>query len=443
MEISSNLNNGNLVLKIQGRLDAFGSKELELHLQIQIHDDLLCVVIDMAGVNYLSSAGLRVLLMLQNKLKGRGGWVMLAGVQSYCLEVIELAGFGQLLRVFATVDEALLHCGQPVQERSSGADWRSAQSFESSCGTFRVVPGASAAGVIEVLGDISDVLYARVTPGHLSSKLFFETEYSIGLGGLGNRLEDYFGIMGEMITIGGTMVWLPTDGNDTPDFLIPKSDTGRVTLKTAFNVSIGGGFNELLTFDSHTAAGATMDTLYKDLFALSRKRRPDFKGVLGLALRARMSSVFGSGVKKSPVDRFAPADGEMIIHPNHFSAWFDADAEPRHENVTALICGIGADLTSELSDYDQQLLNSVFYLHPSNMGKLTMMLHNHAVIFNQLPMCAQPLSLDAAVGEVVENGDFRDMRHLLDKSALTHAVLGVSYIQEFRRDPRGAESSPQ
>ena len=73
MEISSNINNRTLVLKIQGRLDAFGSKELEGHLEIQIGTDLLCVVIDMAGVDYISSAGLRVLLKLQQKLKGWGG----------------------------------------------------------------------------------------------------------------------------------------------------------------------------------------------------------------------------------------------------------------------------------------------------------------------------------------------------------------------------------
>jgi anti-anti-sigma factor len=443
MELSSKVIHRTLVLTVQGRLDAFGSKEFEGYLETRTAKDLLCTVVDMGGVDYLSSAGLRVFLKLQQKLNRGGAFAVLANVQSYCLEVIELAGFKELLRVSETVDGALADCAQTIEKASSGEDGQAAQSFEMSSGTFRVLSAASVEGVIEVLGDISDVLYSRVTPGHLSSKLFFETEYSIGLGGLGNRIDDYFGIMGEMITIGGTMVWLPTDGNDTPDFLIPKTDTGRVTLKTAFNVSIGGGFNELLAFDSSHATGATMDMLYKDLFELSRRRRPDYKGVLGVTLRAQMSSVFGSGVKKSPVDKFAPSDGEMITHPAHFAHWFDADDKPRHEGVTALICGIGADLTRDLSYYDQRLLNSVFYLHPSNVGKQSMMLHNHGVIFSELPMSKQPSSLEAAIGEVVDNGDFCDMRHLLDKSALTQAVVGVSYIQSFRRDPRGTESSPQ
>ncbi len=45
-----------------------------------------------------------------------------------------------------------------------------------------------------------------------------------------------------------------------------------------------------------------------------------------------------------------------------------------------------ADLTSDPSRYDQRLLNSVFYIHPSNMGKQSMMLHNHGVIFSEPPM---------------------------------------------------------
>ena len=114
-----------MVLKIQGRLDAFGSKELEGHLEIQIGTDLLCAVIDMAGVDYISSAGLRVLLRLQQRLNRRGGIVVLANVQSYCLEVIELTGFEQLLRVSTGMDEALAFCGQTIRDQSSGEAWRS------------------------------------------------------------------------------------------------------------------------------------------------------------------------------------------------------------------------------------------------------------------------------------------------------------------------------
>ena len=48
------------------------------------------------------------------------------------------------------------------------------------------------------------------------------------------------------MTIGGTMVWLPTDGNDTPDFLSPKKDTGEIVIYTGVNAALEGEFNDVV-----------------------------------------------------------------------------------------------------------------------------------------------------------------------------------------------------
>jgi len=346
-----------------------------------------------------------------------------------------MAGFSQIFPLFDSSGQALAFCNQVIQEKFYVEHWDKLETINLDCGTLRILPASNDQGAIEILGHVKDVLYAQVTVAHLCSKRFSETEYSIGLGGLGDRIDDYFQIMGEMITIGGTMVWLPTDGHDTPDFLIPKTDTGEVTLRTVFNASIAGHFNELIFFDSSEEKGTTIDTLYRELFRVSKHRRDDYKGVLALAMRTQMSSVFGSGVKKSPIAEFAPRNGEMLMSPANFDEWFDVDSEPRHADVTCLICGLGADLTCDLSSYDESELNSVFYLHPANTSDKTELLHNHAVIFTELPMLERLVNLEKEIGAVVEEGDFIDMRHLLDRSALKRAFIGVSYIQEFRRAP--------
>ena len=117
--------------------------------------------------------------------------------------------------------------------------------------------------------------------------------------------------------------------------------------------------------------------------------------------------------------------------------WFSIDKQPRHQDVTALICGGGVDLTSDLSLYNKEELNSVFYIHPANTGEKTEMLHNHAVIFSKLTMPEKVANLDKEIKDVVEKGDFIDMRHLLDSSSIRKAFIGINYIQEFRRDPHG------
>ena len=120
----------------------------------------------------------------------------------------------------------------------------------------------------------------------------------------------------------------------------------------------------------------------------------------------------------------------------------DFDATPRHGGATALICGVGADLTTDLSTYEQEEMNSVFYLNPAQARNTRELLHNHGVLFSPLPFPEQPVSLEAEIKRVVDEGDFIDMRHLLDRSTIRQALFGVSYIQSFRRDPRGCGVCP-
>ena len=437
MKIEAQCFEGVVRVRLEGRFDAYGAHEVEEYLKEAWPGQAGFLVLDLAGVDYLSSAGLRLMLATHKKLKRAGETLALAGLQPYCRRVLDIAGFAQTFPVFEAAPEALRFC-----EREKSPSARQEQSLRLDCGQLTIAPAQGTAGAIEVLGDVRDVLHARLTPAHLCSKLFSETEYSIGLGGLGDRLEDYFPLMGEMITVGGTMVWLPTDGHDTPDFLIPKKDTGQVTLRTGFNVVVAGGFNELMRFESAREEGTPMDVLYRALFDLARQRRPDYRGVVGLAMRAQMGSVWGAGIKRSPIQEYAPANHEMINHPSNSSQWFDFDAAPRHRGATALICGVGADLTADLSGYEQEEMNSVFYLNPAQPPNTREFLHNHAVLFSPLPFPEPGVGLEAEIKRVVDEGDFIDMRHLLDRSTIRQALFGVSYIQSFRRDPRGQHGVP-
>jgi len=420
-----------------GRLDAFGAKSFQVCLDEQISEDVMCAVVDMGAVHYLSSAGIRTFVLYYKKFKERGGALFLADLQPYCREVLDVAGMIDQFVVYDSQIEAVAECNLLIREHNLSTHWDALEQHDVACGSFKFFSGSSGACDIHVLGHVKEVLDASVTEDNISSKRFSETEYSIGLGGLGNKVEDYYGIMGEMMTIGGTMVWLPTDGHDTPDFLIPKADRGQVTLRTAYNVAIAGHFNEYVYFESKDPAGTRVDEIYQAIFALARQRRPDFHGVLGLAFRAQMSAVYGSGVTHSPIKELAPKDGGKIIDPDNVKDWFEFDSEPRHRNVTALLCGVGADMHADLSFYDKTYLEAVFYINPGNKEKPRAMLHNHGVFFSALPLPEHAVSLENEIQHVLDQGDFVDMRHLLDSSTITSAVIGVGYIQHFRKDPAG------
>ncbi len=442
MEITGTASKGILELTLRGRLDAFGAKQLQTELENPANNNTVTGMIwNMQEVNYLSSAGLRVLLAAQKQLAARGGGVILAGLQTYCRDVIATAGFEQLVVQFDNLADARRHALQMTGAVAAHSEWAELETAQTELADYRFIPLKCAqGGSINVLGDVKDVLHANATPERLASKRFFAAEYSLGLGGLGEQVADYFRIMGEMMTVGGTMIWLPTDGHDTPDFMIPKNDSRDILIHTTFNVTLAGGFNEYVNFKARTQEGLTISELYRDLFGLARQRRQNFKGILGMAARLQMTAVLASGVKKSPVHDFAPGDGKLITHPAHMAEWFDCDAEPRHRNVTGLMVGLGADLTADLSDYDDELLNRVFYLHPANISGKTAMLHNHMVVFSSQTMPDQAANLEDEIQTVIAHGDFLDMRHLLDASRANEGLLGLNYVNTLCKEEAQPEA---
>jgi hypothetical protein len=67
------------------------------------------------------------------------------------------------------------------------------------------------------------------------------------------------------------MVWLPTDGNETPNFLIPKRDTGELTIHTGFNAALDGVFNDIVVVECEGDMGLMMGDLYTAIFEIVRE----------------------------------------------------------------------------------------------------------------------------------------------------------------------------
>jgi anti-sigma B factor antagonist/stage II sporulation protein AA (anti-sigma F factor antagonist) len=89
-----------LILRLEGRLDATTSVQLENVLNNAIENKHTKILVDFSGVEYLSSAGMRVLLSMTKRLKGIGGYFKLFSIHDDVMEIIRLAGFEVILQIF-------------------------------------------------------------------------------------------------------------------------------------------------------------------------------------------------------------------------------------------------------------------------------------------------------------------------------------------------------
>ena len=98
---------GIIIVRIEGRLDAASSPTLEKKLLEQIEKGKTQMALDFAKVEYLSSAGMRLLLSTTKKLKGNGGGLHCYSVGEEVMEIIKMAGFERIIQIFPTEQEAL------------------------------------------------------------------------------------------------------------------------------------------------------------------------------------------------------------------------------------------------------------------------------------------------------------------------------------------------
>jgi len=108
MEIREERVEGDIVVVIVvGRLDPVTAGELEPPLLAAAAAPTRGLVLDLGGVDYVSSAGLRVLLMAGKRLHERRGRLTLHGVRPYVKQILELAGFATLFPLCASREEAV------------------------------------------------------------------------------------------------------------------------------------------------------------------------------------------------------------------------------------------------------------------------------------------------------------------------------------------------
>ena len=95
------------VVKLIERIDSLTSREVETVLQAIVADGARNIICDCTATKYISSAGLRVLLMTAKALKKTGGQLLLVCARTgYVYEVLETSGFTNIIPVFDSIEEA-------------------------------------------------------------------------------------------------------------------------------------------------------------------------------------------------------------------------------------------------------------------------------------------------------------------------------------------------
>lgn len=96
------------IFTVEGRIDSEGAVDLDLALQTAASEGKYKMIIDMAGVRYINSAGLRTLADILTRNKELGGDLKLVSLNPKVRRVFEIIGFEKFFNIYETMPEAML-----------------------------------------------------------------------------------------------------------------------------------------------------------------------------------------------------------------------------------------------------------------------------------------------------------------------------------------------
>ncbi len=95
------------LVKVTGRVDSASASRLEAALQEILERKRYNIVLDLSGLEYISSAGLRAMVSTQKACKERGGQLVLAAIPEAIRDVLDLTGLDALFTAYPDVVSAV------------------------------------------------------------------------------------------------------------------------------------------------------------------------------------------------------------------------------------------------------------------------------------------------------------------------------------------------
>ncbi len=372
------------IIEAEGRIDGLTSSAINKLFEQSAEDGNHNIIVDFSAVTYISSAGLRVFLHAQKKLKPIGGEVILLSMQETAIDVFRISGMHNLFRMISSLDEL----GEAFVEEPAGSE---GEHFFSEDKVYewetRKVPDGKYSGIGNA-GKLKNSSFIRQDIITISQS---ELQFAVGLGSVGETMQDYCDLFGESLLAAHNFFGYPATEQPAVDYAwYSKTHPGAVHFLHGFRFA--GEFSTLMRFNSK-------DPL--ELLSIARKSAEiagsDF---FGLVFIANSAGIYGLNLKKIPWQENMP-DPPDIMHDSVFPAWFDFPVEDTDLHNTVLAVGIYSKSGEEEE------------------------LHMHGVIFAKGLAGRSGMDLNAELQRLIHASEPIKVVHLLEESRFLYGLAGI------------------
>jgi anti-sigma B factor antagonist len=376
-----------LELAITGRIDAMWAEHLQAVVAEAVRAGSLRIRADLSGVTFLSSAGVGALVAAYREVSARHGAFWVTNLTDKLAKGLEIVG---LLEMLTVVPEATV--AVRLVERS---------------GAFFHVKGSATPPPLrlEAFGSPELLEGCRFTERDGARVSLTGTEIAVGVGAFGDGFEDARERFGELVSVAGAAIALPTDGSGAADFLL--SGHGDAEVQLLYGLTCTGRLSAPAWFEAKKGTGLAIGEVAATALSLAGT-----DGV-GFVVSGEPTALVGAALKRSPAAGEAP--GAPFDFPD-VRRWLSFTSEGGGARRALLVAGVAAKRAGALGAFLRPFAKT-----PELVGHV----HGATFVLRQAPPRAETTA--DAVAALFEQGAPRGVLHLLadDRAGETELSRGT------------------
>lgn len=402
MELKIEKTADGIVLNVKGRLDSYWSSHFASELDRIIREGCNSVTLDFSEVEFLSSAGIGVIMRYYNAMSGMRGTLCIVKPQKLVRSVLEMTGLDKYL-----IDEASADDASPVPE-----DTRELEQVVLQGTQYKALCLDPECGMqLRTFGDPSVLFSTNGNDDETIRIEYPEHSVGIGIGAFGESRVQCRDRFGEYLAIGGCTSYMPSDDTNTPDYLIQEGDY-IPSVVALYGLRCEGKYSHFLRFEPKPNGNPyPLSHLLDASFELTGASS------VVMALIAESAGLVGTTLIRSPELQRPPRGIFAFPDIRH---WISYTAEPAYAHTMAVVVGIATTRT------DTQFSS---FLRPVARDDGTRYAHFHAIPCNVQPIGNGVIHLRETVSDIIRHSPPLDVVHLIND---TRQVVG-SGESEFLR----------
>lgn len=358
---------------------------------------------DLSEVSFLSSAGIRALLIAQKQLHGSSGELILVGARDLVRNVLETTGLTSLFTLVGDPNEL-------AAPSSSGGDTEQGVATQKEGIALRLLSQDAEPGRLRIIGDHRPLAWAAYREQDVCTEPLERGTYGIGLATTGDRFEDYSRHFGEAILMDGNFFVLPGVPNPRVDYVLRDWSGSMARLRFLHGLHFSGDFRRYVQFEDRERP-IDLERLRRAVFGITDA------DLLGVVLVAESRGHLGMALRRSPVGGSLDEGEGSIFDAERFADWFDFSLEPA--NLGALLAVTGLMVRDR-----RRLSPELAELFP-NQGHL----HLHALVMQRGHLSRRAADFERELQRVLANQIPEQVCHLLPSTSLRAGLLGLIELE--------------